>query len=109
MENKKQLKARLTNDISKRYSSRIAELEESRNALRIKLEIERKQFRELQTKYLDLAQEIEKLRDWNDRLMEFFDLDADLQKKFVQNLKRQNDLDSTIDRFLKFTQIFNIG
>ena len=64
MENKKQLKAQLTNEISKRYKDRIKELEDSRNALRTKLEIERKQFRELQEKYLNLAQELESLKDW---------------------------------------------
>ena len=41
MENKKQLKAQLTNEISKRFSNRIKELEDSRNALRTKIEIER--------------------------------------------------------------------
>lgn len=63
MENKKQIKAQLTNEISKRYQNRIKELEESRNALRTKIEIERKQFRELQEKYLNLAQEVESLKN----------------------------------------------
>ena len=58
MENKKQLKAQLTNEISKRYKDRIKELEDSRNALRTKIEIERKQFRELQEKYLNLSQQV---------------------------------------------------
>lgn len=70
MNSKSVLKAQLTNEISKRYKDRIKELEDSRNALRTKLEIERKQFRELQEKYLNASQELESLKDWNTRLME---------------------------------------
>lgn len=62
MESKKQLKAQLID--------RIKELEDSRNALRTKIEIERKQFRELQKKYLDLVQECESLNNWNKYLLE---------------------------------------
>lgn len=51
-------------------TDRIKELEESRNALRTKIEIERKQFRELQKKYLDLVQECESLNNWNKYLLE---------------------------------------
>lgn len=39
MNNKSVLKAQLTNEISKRYKDRIKKLEDSRNALRTKLEI----------------------------------------------------------------------
>lgn len=105
MENKKQLKAQLTNEISKRYQSRIKELEDSRNALRTKIEIERQQFRELQEKYLNLAQEVESLKEWNIRLMEFMDMSPEDVKKYIVELKTEHMLNSIMSKYLPF---FNI-
>lgn len=105
MENKKQLKAQLTNEISKRYQNRIKELEDSRNALRTKIEIERQQFRELQEKYLNLAQEFESLKDWNIRLMEFMDMSPEEFKKYIVELKTEHMLNSILSKYLPF---FNI-
>ena len=85
MENKKKLKAQLTNEIAKQYSSRIKQLEDSRNALRTKIEIERQSFRELQHKYLEMCQKLESLEDWNRRLMEF--MDEDTRNKYINHIK----------------------
>lgn len=105
MENKKQLKAQLTNEISKRYQNRIKELEGSRNALRTKIEIERKQFRELQEKYLNLAQEFESLKDWNARLMEYMDMSPEDVKKHIVELEAEHMLNSIMSKYLPF---FNV-
>ena len=106
MENKKKLKAQLTNEISKRYSDRIKVLEESKNALRIKIELERQQFRELQHKYLDLIQKVEQLEDWNNRLMEYFQLDEDSQKKYLEELKSKKDFWESLEKLTKITSMF---
>lgn len=106
MENKKKLKAQLTNEISKRYSSRIKELEDSRNALRTKIELERQQFRELQHKYLNLLQKVEQLEDWNNRLMEYFQLDEDSQKKYLEELKSKKDFWDSLEKLTKMTSMF---
>lgn len=98
MENKKQLKAQLINEISKRYQNRIKELEDSRNALRTKIEIERNQFRELQEKYLNLAQEFESLKEWNTRLMEFMDMSPEDRKTYIENKKVQKQQAKVIER-----------
>ena len=105
MENKKQLKAQLTNEISKRFSNRIKELEDSRNALRTKIEIERKQFRELQEKYLNLSQEFESLKEWNTRLMEYMDMSPEDVKKYIVELEAEYMLNSIMSKYLPF---FNI-
>lgn len=105
MENKKQLKAQLTNEISKRFSNRIKELEDSRNALRTKIEIERQQFRELQEKYLNLAQEFESLKDWNARLMEYMDMSPEDVKKYIVELKTEHMINSIMSKYLPF---FNV-
>ena len=98
MENKKQIKAQLTNEISKRYQNRIKELEDSRNALRTKIETERNQFRELQEKYLNLAQEFESLKEWNTRLMEFMDMSPEDRKTYIENKKVQKQQAKVIER-----------
>lgn len=102
MENKKQLKAQLTNEISKRFSNRIKELEDSRNILRTKIEIERNQFRELQEKYLNLSQEFESLKEWNTRLMEFMDMSPEDRKIYVENMRALQQL----SRMMSYLNIF---
>jgi hypothetical protein len=106
MESKKKLKAQLTNEITKQYSSRIKELEDSRNALRTKIEIERQSFRELQHKYLEMSQKLESLEDWNRRLMEFIDMDEDTRNKYIKHIKTQEKFDETLERLTKMTSMF---
>lgn len=108
MENKKKLKAQLTNEIAKQYSSRIKELENSRNALRTKIEIERQNFRELQHKYLEMCQKLESLEDWNRRLMEFIDMDEDTRNKYIKHIKTQEKFDETLEKLTKMTSMFLI-
>lgn len=108
MENKKQLKAQLTNEISKRYQNRIKELEDSRNALRIKIEIERQQFRELQEKYLNLSQEFESLKEWNIRLMEFMDMSPEDRKTYVENMRASQQFNSQINQLSRMMSYLNI-
>lgn len=108
MENKKQLKAQLTNEISKRYQSRIKELEDSRNALRTKIKIERQQFRKLQEKYLNLAQEFESLKEWNTRLMEFMDMSPEDRKVYVENMRASQQFNSQINQLSRMMSYLNI-
>lgn len=108
MESKKQLKAQLTNEISKRYQNRIKELEDSRNALRTKIEIERKQLRELQEKYLNLAQEFESLKEWNTRLMEFMDMSPEDRNTYVENMRASQQFNSQINQLSRMISYLNI-
>ena len=108
MENKKQLKAQLTNEISKRYQNRIKELEDSRNALRTKIGIERNQFRKLQEKYLNLAQEFESLKEWNTRLMEFMDMSPEDRKTYVENMRASQQFNSQINQLSRMISYLNI-
>ena len=105
MNSKSVLKAQLTNEISKRYKDRIKELKDSRNALRTKLEIERKQFRELQEKYLNASQELESLKDWNTRLMEYMDMAPEDVKKYMVQLKTEHLLNSIYSKYLPFLNL----
>lgn len=108
MESKKQLKAQLTNEISKRYQNRIKELEDSRNALRTKIEIERNQFRELQEKYLNLIQEFESLKEWNTRLMEFMDMSPEDRKVYVENMRASQQFNSQMIQLSRMMSYLNI-
>ena len=108
MENKKQLKAQLTNEISKRYQNRIKELEDSRNALRTKIEIESQQFKELQEKYLNLAQEFESLKEWNTRLMEFMDMSPEDRKVYVENMRASQQFNSQMNQLSRMMSYLNI-
>lgn len=105
MNSKSILKAQLTNEISKRYKDRIKELEDSRNALRAKIEFERKQFRELQEKYLNVSQELESLKDWNIRLMEYMDMAPEDVKKYIVKLRTEHLLSSIFNKYLPFLSL----
>lgn len=106
MENKKQLKAQLTNEISKRYRDRIKELEGSRNALRTKIAEERKMYNRLQGQYLELSQELASLKEWNERLLEYFDLDENAQEEYFKELKSKKDFSDALDKLIKMSNIF---
>ena len=108
MQNNKQLKAQLTNEISKRFSNRIKELEDSRNALRTQIEIERQQFRELQEKYLNLSQEFESLKDWNTRLMEYMDMSLEDRKAYIENMRASQQFNSQMNQLSKIISYLNI-
>ena len=108
MESKKQIKDQLTNEISKRYQNRIKELEDSRNTLRTKIEIERKQFRELQEKYLNLAQEVESLKEWNTRLMEFMDMSPEDRKVYIENMRASQQFNSQMNQLSRMMSYLNI-
>lgn len=108
MQNKKQMKAQLTNEISKRYQNRIKELEDSKNTLRTKIEIERKQFRELQEKYMNLAQEFESLKEWNTRLMEFMDMSPEDRKIYIENMRTSQQFNSQMNQLSRMMSYLNI-
>ena len=106
MENKKQLKAQLTNEISKRYRDRIKELEDSRNALRTKIAEERQMYNRLQGKYLELSQECTQLKEWNERLMEFMDMSLEDRKAYLENLKATERFNSHMELINKMLNIW---
>ena len=108
MQNKKQLKAQLTNEISKRFSNRIKELGDSRNTLLTKIEIKRQQFKELQEKYLNLAQEFESLKEWNTRLMEFMDMSSEDRKTYVENMRASQQFNSQMIQLSRIMNYLNI-
>ena len=103
---KKQLKAQLTNEISKRFRDRINELECSRNALRTKIAKERQMYNELQGQYLELSQEFERVKEWNERLLEYFDLDENAQEEYFKELKSKKDFSDALDKLIKMSSIF---
>ena len=107
MENKKQLKAQLTNEISKIYQNRIKELEDSRNAIQTKIKIERNQFRELQEKYLNLSQEFESLKEWNTRLMEFMDMSPEDRKVYVENMRASQQFNYQMNQLSRMISYLN--
>lgn len=103
---KKQLKAQLTNEISKRFRDRIKELEDSRNALRTKIAEMHQIHERLQGKYLELSQEFESLKEWNERLMEFMDMSLEDRKVYIENLKATERFNSHMELINKMFSIW---
>jgi dsDNA-specific endonuclease/ATPase MutS2 len=106
MESKKQIKAQLINEISKKYSSRIKELEDSRNALRTKIEEERKLYRNLQKKYLEVCQEFDQLKEYNQSLEDLMNMAPEERESYIENLKKRSHITNQVESILKFYNRF---
>ena len=102
MESKKQLKAKLTNEISKRFSSRIKELEEKNRRLESLLAFERKISFELADKVTALECELYQYKDWNERLQDFANMSEEDRIEFLRNENQKYKTQLKLDELAQF-------
>lgn len=102
MESKKQLKAKLTNEISKRFASRIKELEEKNRSLERLLDFERKTSFELADKVTALESELHQYKDWNERLQDFTNMSEEDRIEFLRNENQKYKTQLKLDELSQF-------
>lgn len=102
MESKKQLKAKLTNEISRRFSDRIKILEERRRTLEGQLALERKRNSELSDEVSRLESELYKYREWNERLQDFANMSDEDRIEFLRNENLKYKTQLKMDEMLGF-------
>lgn len=102
MESKKQLKAKLTNEISKRFASRIKELEEKNRRLESLLAFERKISFELAEKVTALECELHQYKDWNERLQDFANMSEEDRIEFLRNENQKYKTQLKLDELAQF-------
>lgn len=102
MESKKQLKAQLTNEISKRFASRIKELEEKNRSLERLLAFERKISFELADKVTELESELHQCKDWNERLQDFTNMSEEDRIEFLRNENQKYKTQLKLDELSQF-------
>lgn len=102
MESKKQLKAQLTNEISKRFASRIKELEEKNKSLERLLAFERKTSFELAEQVTELECELHQYKDWNERLQDFTNMSEEDRIEFLRNENQKYKTQLKLDELSQF-------
>lgn len=102
MKSKKQLKAQLTNEISKRFASRIKELEEKNRRLERLLSFERKTSFELADKVTALESELHQYKDWNERLQDFTNMSEEDRIEFLRNENQKYKTQLKLDELAQF-------
>ena len=102
MKSKKQLKSQLTNEISKRFASRIKELEEKNRSLESLLAFERKTSFELADKVTALESELHQYKDWNERLQDFTNMSEEDRIEFLRNENQKYKTQLKLDELAQF-------
>lgn len=107
METKKQIVARVTNEVSKRYSQRVKDLEERYKKLVTKYENLYIEKAKLKADYDDVKEKLEQQEDWIRRLQEFCNLpDAEREgaiKLYLQEKKNAAAMYSMLSMLGKYT------
>jgi predicted nucleic acid-binding Zn-ribbon protein len=101
-ENKKQIKAQLINEISSKYTRRIADLEVERGFLIDRIVKTEKQNQELRDENLELKSKIESYEDWIRRLQEFMDMDPETRDRALKTLESERILSEKMESVMSF-------
>lgn len=109
METKKQIVARVTNEVSKKYSQRIKDLTENIRFLTTKNSELYNNNVELRAKYSEALEKIQQYEDWINRLQEFCNLPdnerEDAIKLYLKEKKNAAARDSILSMIGKYTSI----
>lgn len=105
-ETKKQIKAQLINEVSAQYRYKMARLENQIKYMENRLVQQRQETLEYRQRALRAEEELEKYQDWNRRLQEFMDMDADTRDKAIAHFKVQAERDAKLNKVLDFYRRF---
>ena len=115
MENKKQIKAQLRNQISKEYKDRIynAEQECYRTeqkylATRERMFAEQTLRIEAEEKVSSLQEELDKYKDWVRRLQEIMDMDPETRENEIKKYKEQIELEDMFEHAIANSNLFKL-
>ena len=97
MENKKQIKAQLRNQISKEYKDRLDHAEQECMAARAKYFAEQKLRVQAEEKVASLQEEVDMYKDWVRRLQEFMDMDPETRENEIKKYKEQRALNDACE------------
>lgn len=95
-ENRKQIKAQVTNEIRNKYFKIIEGKNKDISRLAQRCLTLQKQNEELVDRNLKLEEQLEKYEDWNHRLLEFMDMDSNSREEAIAQYRTSKELN---DRF----------
>lgn len=102
--NRKELKAKLVNEIVPQYKSKINQLELAYNKMRQGYIDEVVKRQKLENQLSELQSELNQYKDWCDRLQSFMDMSDEERKLFISNMQMENDTYMLINRMQKYVQ-----
>lgn len=115
MENKKQIKAQLRNQISKEFKDRIynAEQECYRTeqkylATRERMFAEQTLRIEAEEKVASLQEELDMYKDWVRRLQEFMDMDPEIRENEIKKYKEQIEMEDMFEHTIANSNLFKM-
>jgi len=107
METKKQIVARVTNEVSKRYSQRVKDLTENIRFLTTKNSELYNNNVELRAKYSEALEKIQQYEDWINRLQDFCNLPDNERdnaiKLYLQEKKNAAAMDGMLSMLRNYT------
>jgi chromosome segregation ATPase len=103
--NRKELKAKLVNEIVPQYKSKINQLELAYNKMRQEYIDEVGKRQKLENQLSELQSELNQYKDWCERLQSFMDMSDEERKLFISNMQMENKAYMLIDRIQKYAQL----
>ena len=96
---KKEIENQLRGKIAKQYTEKVAKLEEEINRLhKANVEYRNRAYKAEQEK-LEMQDKLKQYEDWNIRLQDFMDMSEEDRLAYIENLKKTNELNKSIERF----------
>ena len=108
MENKKQIKAQLRNQISKEYKDRICRAEQEYDAISAKYIAERNLRIQAEEKAASLQDELDMYKDWVRRLLEFMDMDPEMREAEIKKYKEEKELADATFEIVSNSRLFQM-
>lgn len=99
-ESKKELKAQLTNEIAKRFQTKILNLESDVMHFRTLFVEERKKRFEIENKYNELQEKFQQYEDWNIRLQEFVNMSPEDRDRYIEENKTNKEFQERLNKMM---------
>ena len=96
---KKEIENQLRGKIAKQYTDKIANLEDEINRLRKANTEYRNRAYQAEQEKLEMQDKLKQYEDWNIRLQDFMDMSEEDRLAYIENLKKTNELNKSIERF----------
>lgn len=113
MESQKQIRARLTNEISKQYKKKYEDTIQIYNdriqKLCKSLDVLHEKYDALMERNNELGEKVRQYEDWNERLLEFMDLPKDERKQKFQEYQTERETEGMMGNLLcMFNKYFSL-
>lgn len=106
---KKELKAQLTNDIAKRFQTKILNLESDVMHFKTLYVEECKKRTEFENKYNELLEKFQQYEDWNIRLQEYANMTPEDREMYIEKNKIDKEIQERLNSMTKtYSHIMNL-